>query len=463
VKNSLKFVILLVGVSLFLWQCKTEDILEPQTGQKTKFKTVSFFEAQQLFNIYQKNTINKLTSKKEGDVLQITPNWSTIKQDSLDFTEALLTNVEAKLNISTEYPIRLVYLNINDTIIKAIESKDIQDVFGDGKLKNGKVFYHLFNGQFLDAYKIEEGIITKRLVKKEAKKINTASKGDPEKCSENYNTSSIFCDNLLGEVTINASSSSSYTIYYLSITVLELIEADPSSGGGDPTATGGGGNSSATNCPGIKIKDSNDNCVCPTGYVEDSSSKCVKLPCADSVKADPLSIIMNILGTINNGISGGLFGNGRGRFHDGVDINAPLGTPIFSMFDGVIDAPIVNSHSEGEIWEDRNNWSQKDKNAAGNRVYIKSTVNGNNVQFGFWHLSKVAINPQTGQVFEAGDKVTQGIIIGYTGSTGSASSIDSNGSHLHIRGRENNQKIDPLNYLKSNINKTTGVGTPCQN
>ncbi|MDO5968368.1 M23 family metallopeptidase [Flavivirga aquimarina] len=95
----------------------------------------------------------------------------------------------------------------------------------------------------------------------------------------------------------------------------------------------------------------------------------------------------------------------------------------------------ITSHTEGEDWEEKNTWTG-DKNAAGNRIYISSTVDSNNFQFGYWHLSEIEINPNTGAPYKAGDTIAQGDLIGYTGTTGNANSVHSAGSHLHLRGRK---------------------------
>ncbi|MFS4457320.1 M23 family metallopeptidase [Maribacter sp. 2304DJ31-5] len=81
-------------------------------------------------------------------------------------------------------------------------------------------------------------------------------------------------------------------------------------------------------------------------------------------------------------------------------------------------------------------------------------------QFGYWHLSEVATNPDTGKPYTNGDIVRQGDIVGYTGSTGNANSKDSARPHLHLRGRKNGQKYDPIKSFQSEIDLETGKGTP---
>ena len=151
--------------------------------------------------------------------------------------------------------------------------------------------------------------------------------------------------------------------------------------------------------------------------------------------------------------------NEQRGFHDGVDLQGPVGTPIYSIYDGTVDFSIT-SHTEGENWDERGTWIG-DRNGAGNRIYINSTVDSDNYQFGYWHLSEVETNPNTGKPYKAGDTVAQGDLIGYIGTTGNANSEDSAGSHLHLRGRKNGQRYNPIESFSSTINTTTGQSAPC--
>ncbi len=90
-----------------------------------------------------------------------------------------------------------------------------------------------------------------------------------------------------------------------------------------------------------------------------------------------------------------------------------------------------NSHITGEVYNEIQ--------GAGNRIYITSQIGGDTYEFGYWHLSVVLAGP--------GDYVTQGQLIGYTGTTGNASASDSAGPHLHLRGRKNNIAYDPENSI----------------
>ena len=96
--------------------------------------------------------------------------------------------------------------------------------------------------------------------------------------------------------------------------------------------------------------------------------------------------------------------------HEGVDYGAPVGTPIWTVADGVV---IDARFSKG----------------AGNMVVIQH-VNGLRTEY--FHMSKFA------EGVRAGSRVTQKQIIGYVGSTGM-----STGPHLHFGLLRGGHHIDP--------------------
>ena len=99
------------------------------------------------------------------------------------------------------------------------------------------------------------------------------------------------------------------------------------------------------------------------------------------------------------------------RPHHGVDYTAPVGTPVYSIGDGVV---IQTSYSGG----------------AGNMVKIKHNSIYTTV---YMHLSKY------GSGIRKGVYVKQGTVIGYVGSTGL-----STGPHLDFRFYKNGNPVDPL-------------------
>lgn len=124
-------------------------------------------------------------------------------------------------------------------------------------------------------------------------------------------------------------------------------------------------------------------------------------------------IIQDIFGGFEYGITSG-FGprispGGIGsKNHKGLDLGAPLGTPIYSPVSGSVDFAGV-------------------KGGYGNRVEIES----DDYTYGFAHLDSIGVTRNS--------TVNKGDLIGYSGSTG-----NSTGPHLHFDVRDaSGSFIDP--------------------
>lgn len=103
---------------------------------------------------------------------------------------------------------------------------------------------------------------------------------------------------------------------------------------------------------------------------------------------------------------------GATTFHQGVDLAAPMGTPIYATHDGYV----TNA-----------GWSD----GYGYNVSINS---GTGVETFYAHQSKLAV--------KSGQYVRKGQLIGYVGSTGV-----STGPHLHYGVKVNGQWINPKGYF----------------
>lgn len=109
-------------------------------------------------------------------------------------------------------------------------------------------------------------------------------------------------------------------------------------------------------------------------------------------------------------------GNGTGMRHTGIDIPAPMGTPVYSASDGVVIK------------------AEWDYTGYGNAVFIRY---GDNVTVIYGHNSSLLVS--------AGERVVKGQIISRVGSTGY-----STGPHLHFETRINNIPVNPTQFVNLN-------------
>lgn len=107
------------------------------------------------------------------------------------------------------------------------------------------------------------------------------------------------------------------------------------------------------------------------------------------------------------------FGPRWGRMHKGIDIAAPVGTPLYASDGGkVIYAGWMDGYG-----------------------YLIQIDHKNGYTTYYAHCSRLHV--------KVGDLVAQGDLVGDMGSTG-----NSTGSHLHFEVRLNNEPQDPQNYVK---------------
>lgn len=116
--------------------------------------------------------------------------------------------------------------------------------------------------------------------------------------------------------------------------------------------------------------------------------------------------------------------SGRWRQHKGVDFAAATGTPIRASGDGVVEFSGVQG-------------------GYGNIVILK---HWSNYSTAYAHMSRFASGLRQGQ------KVSQGDVIGYVGSSGW-----STGPHLHYEFRVNNEPRDPLSVDLPNVPPLAGA------
>ena len=121
----------------------------------------------------------------------------------------------------------------------------------------------------------------------------------------------------------------------------------------------------------------------------------------------------------------------RRKMHAGIDLSAPVGTPIYATADGTISAAGWNSGGYGNL--------------------IKID-HGSGIETRYAHLSAILVRP--------GQRIARGEQIGRMGSTGR-----STGSHLHYEVRVAGSAVNPIPFMKSTdylvaIQRKAGGGMP---
>ena len=108
------------------------------------------------------------------------------------------------------------------------------------------------------------------------------------------------------------------------------------------------------------------------------------------------------------------FFTGKVARHNGIDIPAPHGTPIYATADGIVGrAQRLGGY--------------------GNYVEVE---HGNAIQTRYGHMSSYIVTP--------GQQVKKGQILGYVGSTGR-----STGNHLHYEVRIEGAPVNPMPFVRS--------------
>jgi len=105
---------------------------------------------------------------------------------------------------------------------------------------------------------------------------------------------------------------------------------------------------------------------------------------------------------------------GRLARHNGIDIPAPHGTPIYATADGMIG---------------------RAQRLGGYGLYVE-VEHGNNIQTRYGHMSSFTVT--------SGQRVKKGDVIGYVGSTGR-----STGNHLHYEVRIAGTPVNPIPFVES--------------
>jgi murein DD-endopeptidase MepM/ murein hydrolase activator NlpD len=111
------------------------------------------------------------------------------------------------------------------------------------------------------------------------------------------------------------------------------------------------------------------------------------------------------------------------RMHKGIDIACAYGSPVYAVFDGIV------------------NWAGY-KGGYGSFVGIQAQ--GGGVGTGYGHLSRVLVR--------SGQHVQRGQIVAYSGNSGL-----STGPHLHFEVYRSGQVVNPRGFSFSSVAALTGA------
>jgi murein DD-endopeptidase MepM/ murein hydrolase activator NlpD len=120
--------------------------------------------------------------------------------------------------------------------------------------------------------------------------------------------------------------------------------------------------------------------------------------------------------------------NGEGKFHSGIDIAAPYGTPVRAAADGLVTGANMGAGYGREVTIDH----------------------GHNLLTVYGHLSSMAVVP--------GQQVTRGQVVGYVGQSGR-----STGPHLHYEVRVHMVPVNPHKYLRTSYAQVAKLDTGSPN
>ena len=118
---------------------------------------------------------------------------------------------------------------------------------------------------------------------------------------------------------------------------------------------------------------------------------------------------------------------GGRRAHNGIDLAAPTGTPVYATADGTVG---------------RADWFS----SYGLYVAIE---HGGDIETRYAHMSRLAV--------AAGERVKKGDVIGYVGSTGR-----STGPHLHYEVRVAGNAVNPIPYMAETAPAAGGFALAAQ-
>ena len=167
----------------------------------------------------------------------------------------------------------------------------------------------------------------------------------------------------------------------------------------------------------------------PVGGIGEGSTSLTRIPGIGSTfDASLAPTLWPVIGPITSGFGqreDPVLGTGEGEFHKGIDISAPLGTPIRATADGVVlSAGLSNGY-------------------------------GREVVLDHGHGLKTLYGHMSGFNVLAGETVFRGQIIGYVGHSGRTT-----GNHVHYEVKIHDTSVNPHKYLQTTIADLGGPRLP---
>lgn len=162
-KNYVKTGILLIGIALLQLNCQTdsEEIIEQNKIANTpNLKTVSVDAAKEYFETFK---LNQPQAKGTNDLI-VTPDWNTLKQKELYYSEALLTNVNVSINRTGDFSTELLYIEVEGELKVVIYTLYKDKLDAKGNILDARIFLTEIDGKYIDGYRIENTKIATRFV-----------------------------------------------------------------------------------------------------------------------------------------------------------------------------------------------------------------------------------------------------------------------------------------------------------
>ncbi len=156
---------------LTLLQCQKDDL---SNDHQKRIETVSFTEAIAILNSYDLSNSKKTTDEE----LFIVPDPRGIYQEQLINSDELLTIIPAKNKYENVHS-RIIFLKINGTI-KHLVFNTVKDTRSGTTDFSGKIYLTTLEGNYINAYKIDDGIPVIRYKKPKILPENVQARGEDD-------------------------------------------------------------------------------------------------------------------------------------------------------------------------------------------------------------------------------------------------------------------------------------------